>query len=77
MTALEPIAPDLAADAALSALVELAVLPVQLAQALRADDRTALLRARTTLGRAALILDRALHAHRIPLAPAPVASDAA
>jgi hypothetical protein len=52
--------PSLLADAAVAALVELAVLPVQLAQALRMNDRAALLRARATLGQASLILDRAL-----------------
>jgi hypothetical protein len=62
MTTHDPTASSVVADAAVSALVELAVLPVQLAQALREDDRAALLRARTTLGHATLILDRALYA---------------
>lgn len=76
MTNTDPMAHNPVVDAALSALVELAVLPVQLAQALREDDRAALLRARTTLGQAALILDRALYARRVPLDPPPALRNA-
>ena len=47
-------------DAALDCLQATAVLPMQLAGAIRLPSRKALLRARQTLSEAALILDRAL-----------------